>query len=396
MSFNKKTVRDINVSGKRVIVRVDWNVPGDESGAVTDDFRITMSKPTIEVLVSGGASKIILLSHRGRPKSGYSAKLSMEKVAQKAGEVLNQSVEFIAGKFDETMKDRIERVGTKIVLLENTRFDDREKANSLELAKLFAGCGDIFVVDGFAVAHRSDASITGIAKFLPSVAGLLLENEVSALQAAIDHPQQPVLAITGGSKLETKLPLLEKFMKLADQIVVAGVMANTLLVAQGYNIGESVYDKDEIPKAKEMLDLAKASNVSLVLPSRQVAVGKSLADKKRRDVSLKDVEEDDLILDFGDESIVEVLELISQARTIIWNGPLGYYENPVFAKGSQMVAKAIAASDARSVVGGGDTADIVNSLRLADNFTHVSTGGGASLELLAGHKLPAVEVLEDK
>jgi phosphoglycerate kinase len=221
---------------------------------------------------------------------------------------------------------------------------EKKLAIALSWLNCLLSCGDIFVVDGFAVAHRSDASITGIAKFLPSVAGLLLENEVSALQAAIDHPQQPVLAITGGSKLETKLPLLEKFMKLADQIVVAGVMANTLLVAQGYNIGESVYDKDEIPKAKEMLDLAKASNVSLVLPSRQVAVGKSLADKKRRDVSLKDVEEDDLILDFGDESIVEVLELISQARTIIWNGPLGYYENPVFAKGSQMVAKAIAAS----------------------------------------------------
>jgi phosphoglycerate kinase len=394
--FNKKTVRDIDVTGKQVIVRVDWNVPGDDRGEVTDNFRIFKSKPTIDSLLGAGASKLVLLSHRGRPKTGFTEELSMKKVAEKATEVLGETVEFVGNKFDEDLKSIVQKSKSKIVLLENTRFDEREKSGNPELAELLAQNGDIFVVDGFAVAHRNDASITGIAKFLPSVAGLLLEEEVTSLLAAIDNPEKPVLAITGGSKLETKLPLLENFIEKTDRIVVAGVMANTLLVAQGYDVGKSVYDEEELLKANEMLDLAKDNNVAFVLPTSQVAVGKSLDDKNRRDVSLKDVEQDDLILDFGDESIAEVLELISQARTIIWNGPLGYYENPVFAKGSQMVAKAISASDARSVVGGGDTADVVNSLGLADKFTHVSTGGGASLELLAGHKLPAVEVLEDK
>jgi len=392
MTFAKKTIRDVSLNGKRVVYRPDWNVPGDVDGNVTDDFRIRAVKPTVDYLLEQNVSQIVILSHRGRPKDNES-KLSLRKVAEKASEVLGHEVAFN----DEVLDDfSAELPSGKIVLLENVRFYEGEKAQTAEFIDRLVSFGEVFVSDCFAVAHRASSSITGIAYKLPAVAGFLMENEVTKINQAINDPAKPVLAITGGAKLETKLPLLENFMKFADQIVVAGVMANTMLVAKGFSIGASIYDEAEVETAKDIIAKVEVSNAELILPLHSVAVGKSVEDTDRKEVSLKQIESNDLILDFGQADIGLVIDKVNQAKTIIWNGPLGYYENKVFAKGSDEVAQAIANSDAISVVGGGDTGDVVNTLGLADQFTHVSTGGGASLELMSGKKLPGIESLLDK
>ncbi|MBP6042294.1 phosphoglycerate kinase [Candidatus Saccharibacteria bacterium] len=394
--FNKKTVKDIDFTNKRVLMRVDLDVPWDENGMVMDDFRIRDFIPTLEYLLEQNAS-VVLIGHRGRPKQPE-VKTSTEQVAKFLDKKISATVKFVDDAGGEQSIEAAKQLKPgEVLVCQNLRFyGDKDKPMNVEFAKSLSKLGEYFVQNAFSNSHRDHASMVGINQFLPSVAGFSIEREVIQLTKTIENPEHPVLAITGGAKLETKLPLLESFMKIADQIVCAGVMANTLLVAQGHNVGKSIYDADEIEKAKEMLALAKKNSVSFVLPSKQVAVGTSLDDVNRRDIALDEISDNDLILDFGDESIDEVLELINQARTIIWNGPLGYYENEVFAKGSQTVARTIAKSSARSVVGGGDTADVINSLGLASQFTHVSTGGGASLELLAGHKLPAVEALLDK
>ena len=394
--FNKKTVKDIDFTNKRVLMRVDLDVPWDENGMVMDDFRIRDFIPTLEYLLEQSAS-VVLIGHRGRPKQ-HEVKTSTEQVAKFLDKKISATVKFVDDAGGEQSIEAAKQLKSgEVLVCQNLRFyGEKDKPMNVEFAKSLSKLGEYFVQNAFSNSHRDHASMVGINQFLPSVAGFSIEREVIQLTKTIENPEHPVLAITGGAKLETKLPLLESFMKIADQIVCAGVMANTLLVAQGHNVGKSIYDADEIEKAKEMLALAKKNSVSFVLPSKQVAVGTSLDDVNRRDIALDEISDDDLILDFGDESIDEVLELINQARTIIWNGPLGYYENEVFAKGSQTVARTIAKSSARSVVGGGDTADVINSLGLASQFTHVSTGGGASLELLAGNKLPAVEALLDK
>ncbi|HEX5456514.1 MAG TPA: phosphoglycerate kinase [Candidatus Saccharimonadales bacterium] len=393
--FKKKTVKDIDVANKKIVIRLDWNVPGDDKGEVTDDFRIKASLPTLNYLLEKDCS-IVILSHRGRPEN-HEEQLSLEPVARKASQVIGRKVGFVDDLVGETAQEAVAGMGPgDVLLLQNTRFYPEEKSGDEAFAKKLAGYGEIFVFDAFAVAHRNDTSAVGIDKFLPSVAGFLVENEISQLSKAIDDPKKPVLAITGGAKLETKLPLLDNFMLFADNIVVAGVMANILLFAQSYSVGKSVFDQEDLSMAEDVLRKAKAAGVRFVLPFSGVAVGKSLDDNDRREITLDEIEKDDLILDFGQKSLDEVKKLISQAHTIIWNGPLGYYENSVFAEGSKQVAKAISESDAVSIVGGGDTADVVNSLGIAGKFTHVSTGGGASLDFMSGKKLPGIEALLDK
>lgn len=393
--FKKKTVKDIDVANKKIVMRLDWNVPYDDEGEVTDDFRIKASLPTLNYLLEKNCS-VVILSHRGRPKD-HEKQLSLEPVAKKATEIIGRKVGFVDDLVGEAAEKAV--AGLKlgdVLLLQNTRFYPEEKSGDEAFAKKLASYGEIFVFDAFAVAHRNDTSAVGIDKFIPSVAGFLVENEINQLAKAIDDPEKPVLAITGGAKLETKLPLLDNFMHFADHIVVAGVMANILLFAQSYSVGKSVFDQEDLTTAEDVLRKAKAEGVRFVLPFSGVAVGKSLDDKERREITLDKIEKDDLILDYGQKSLDEVKELIKEAKTIIWNGPLGYYENPVFAEGSQQVAEAIAESGTESIVGGGDTADVVNSLGIADKFTHVSTGGGASLDFMSGKKLPGVEALLDK
>lgn len=393
--FNKKTIRDIDVSNKRIVLRLDWDVPGDNDGNVTDDFRIRASMPTVGYLLKHGCS-LVVLSKRGRP-DGPSRNLSMEKVAEKASEIIGRQVKFVDDLIGETARSAVNDLKSgEILLLQNTRFYPQEKFGDEGFARQLAGYGEIFVFDAFAMAHRNETSVVGIDKFLPSVSGLLIEKEITELSKAIDNPKKPVLAITGGAKLETKLPLLDNFMRLADHIVVAGVMANILLYASGYSVGKSVFDETELSTAKKILEEAESAGVKFILPLEGVAVGKELEAKERREVDLDNVATDEYILDFGQKSIAKVKDLIDRANTIIWNGPLGYYENPAFAVGSQETAKAIAESPAQSIVGGGDTADVVNSLGLVDKFTHVSTGGGASLDFMSGKELPGVEALLDK
>lgn len=391
--FSKKTIKDIDVSNKKVIVRIDWDVPADENGGVTDDFRIRSSLETVKYLLDQNCS-LILLSKRGRPKDGYSEKLSMKKVAEKASQLLGMSVK-VVDNIEELQNLNMQ--SKEIVLLENIRFWPEEKAGDVEFAKKLAGLGDVFVNEAFAMAHRKDASVVGIPQFIPAVAGLNLSNEVEKLSSVIQNPVRPVLAVTGGAKLETKLPLLNKLMELADHIVVAGVMANTLLAAMGRNVGKSIYDENEIEAAKNIIQKAQEKSIQLVLPTEDVGVADTPDSTSRLDKNLSELTDNDMILDFGPKSTQKVLGLLRDSKTIIWNGPLGYYENELFAQASQTLAQAISArEDLVSVVGGGDTADIVNSLDLADKFTHVSTGGGASLELLSGNTLPGVDCLENK
>lgn len=393
--FDKETIRDIDIDNKQIVFRADWDVPAAEDGSVTDDFRIRASVPSIEYMLDHECS-IVVISKRGRPE-GPSRQLSMEPVAEAAGKILGREVAFVDDVVGEQAREAVKGLKSgDILLLQNTRFYPEEEAGDENFAKTLASYGDVFVFDAFAMAHRSEASVTGINKFLPSVAGFLIEKEITALSKAIDNPKKPVLAITGGAKLETKLPLLDNFMQFADNIVVAGVMANILLKVSGHNIGKSVFDQDELGRAEDVLTKAEAEGVKFVLPFEGVAVGRDLKDGERREVPIDGVGDEDYILDFGQGSIEAVKKLINEASTIIWNGPLGYYENPVFAVGSQEVAKAIAASPVESVVGGGDTADVVNSLGLAGKFSHVSTGGGASLDFMSGKKLPGVEALMDK
>ncbi len=393
--FNKETIKDIDIAGKNIVARLDWNVPGDETGEVTDDFRIRANLPTLDYLLERDC-RVVILSHRGRPE-GREAEFSLAPVARKAGEILGREVKFVDDLTGEAAQSAVSELKQgETLLLENTRFYPEEKSADEEFAQKLAGYGEIFVFDAFAVAHRSDASVVGINKFLPSVAGFLVEKEITELSKAIDNPERPVLAITGGAKLETKLPLLDNLMRLSDNIVVAGVMANILLHAMGHKVGKSVFDDEDVATARKVLEKAESQNVEFVLPADDIAVGKDIDDKQRREISLEDIADDDLILDFGAKSVANIIELINKANTIIWNGPLGLYENPAFAEGSNRIAQAIADSSAVSVVGGGDTADVVNSLGLAGRFTHESTGGGASLDFMSGKKLPAIEALLNK
>ncbi len=393
--FSKKTIHDIDLQGKRVLLRVDWDIPWDNDGNITDDYRLAHSLPTISYIMEHGAS-IVIIAHRGRPKD-HEPEMSLKHVAEQLGRRLNKTVQFVSDCVGREVVETANQLKIgEVLVCENLRFHPEEKANDPDFARQLATLGEVFVQNAFANTHRDHASMTGVTKYLPSVAGLLIEQEISAITHAVQDPQQPVVAITGGAKLETKLPLLEQFMKIANRIVIGGVMANTMLVAKGYQIGKSIYDEAELNVAKEMLNKAKESNTELLLPLQDVAVGESVDVTNRRVVATDSVGENDLILDFGQKSIDSVIEAIKPAATIIWNGPLGYFENPLFAIGSNTLAKAIADSSATSIVGGGDTADVINSLGLVDKFTHVSTGGGASLELMAGKYLPAVEALLDK
>jgi len=394
MAFDKRTVKDIDVTGKRAVLRVDWDIPWDKDGNMTDDYRLVHSMPTIQYLLEHNAS-VVILAHRGRPKD-HEPNLSLKPIAEELGKRLGSEVQFAVDCLGEkTLAQASALKPGEILVCENLRFHPEEKANDPAFAESLSKLGEVFVQNAFANSHRDHASMTGITHYLPAVAGLLIAEEVHAISGAVEHPEKPVVAITGGAKLETKLPLLEKFMQIADTIVVGGVMANTMLVAQGKAVGKSIFDPAELDTATVMLAKAHETDTELILPLDDVAVGTSVEDNTRREVATNQVAADDIILDFGEKSMDKILGAIKPARTVIWNGPLGYFENPVFAKGSNELAQALAKSDATTVVGGGDTADVINSLGLTDKFTHVSTGGGASLELMAGHKLPAIEALQE-
>lgn len=399
MAFNKKTIRDIEIAGKKVLVRVDYNLPGDDSGKVTDNYRIQASLPTLHYLLDQDCS-LVLISHRGRPDGEKSDRYSLKQVAKSLTLLMDRSVKFV----DDCISDEAFETSSKlkpgeVLLLENLRFHNEEEENDDVFAQKLAKHGELFVQDAFGVAHRKHASLDAITNHLESVAGLLLEKEVNKISDAINNPKHPLVAILGGAKVRDKIDLIDMFIKKADILVVGGAIANTFLhdnAFGSYNIGNSMYDKGESEIVRRVKEDLQESNTELILPLYDVIVGPDPKSNESRVVSTNQVSGNDVILDYGPESLKAVVAAIQRAGTVIWNGTVGYAENPTFAQGSLAIARTIAKSPADGIVGGGDTAGFVHGAGLADKFEHVSTGGGAALELMAGKKLPGVEALEPK
>jgi len=392
--LDKKTVRDIDVSGKRVLVRVDFNVP-ISNGVVTDNSRIKAALPTIEYLIDKGA-KIILMSHLGRPK-GVEDRYRLDPVAQNLADLLGREV----GKADATVGDEVKQAVSKmeprdILLLENLRFNEGEKKNDPEFAKELASLADVYINDAFGASHRAHASIVGVTEYLPAVAGFLLEKEVDTLAALLKNPERPFVAVLGGSKVSDKIGVIDKFLDIVDSIIIGGGMAFTFLKAKGFEIGKSLLEEDRLDSSKRALELADQKDIAIYLPSDVVIAQEISPDAEARVVPIDSIPEDWMGLDIGPDTIDVYRDVIGSARTIFWNGPMGVFEIDQFSRGTEEIAKAIADSNATSVVGGGDSIAALRKFHLEGKVSFVSTGGGASLELLEGKPLPGVESLADK
>lgn len=390
--FNKKTVRDIDLKGKKVLVRVDFNVPIKE-GKVTDDTRVRAALPTIEYLLQQGAA-VILFSHLGRPKGGPDPKYSMKPVAEYLGGLVKAPVHFAeeaAGpKAEEAAKNL--KPG-EILVLENTRFFPLEEKNDEALAKQFASLADVYVMDAFGSAHRAHSSTEGVAKYLPAVAGFLMEKEIQYLGSAITDPKRPFVAILGGAKISDKIGVIRNLLQKADTILIGGGMANTFLKAQGYPVADSLVENEVLDLARELLNEGKTK---IRLPVDMVIATSADEGAEMKTVPTGPVPDGWRILDVGPETVENFGKVIKSAKTVVWNGPMGLFEVARFAEGTFGVARALAESDATSIVGGGDSAAAIQQSGLADKITHISTGGGASLEMLEGIALPGVAALQDK
>ncbi len=388
----KKTVRDVDVRGKRVLVRVDFNVPLDKQGTITDDTRIVAALPTVRYLVEHGA-KVILISHLGRPDGKVVERLRLNPVAARLGELLGKPV----AKTDDVVGPAVEEAVARlrpgdVLLLENVRFHPEEEANDKEFARRLAELGELFVNDAFGTAHRAHASTAGVAAYLPAVAGLLMDKEISTMGKALADPERPFVALIGGAKVSTKIAVLENLLTKVDRLLIGGAMANTFLRAQGYDTGRSLVEEDKIDVAQTLL---QQGGEKLLLPVDVVVAEKAEATAATKVVPVAEIPETMMVVDVGPETVATYADVIKGAKTVIWNGPLGIFEIPPFAAGTKAMAEALAASDAVSIVGGGDSVAALEQLGLADKITHVSTGGGASLEFLEGKPLPGVEVLQD-
>ena len=394
--MKKKTFKDIEVSGKRVFVRVDFNVPQNENGKITDDTRIRAALPTINYLVKQGA-KVILCSHLGRPKGVVNEKYSLAPVAERLSELLNMPVAMAKDVIGPSAKELTSKMENgDIVLLENVRFHAEEEANDNDFAKELASLADVYVNDAFGTAHRAHASTAGIAKFLPAVAGFLMDSEIMALSNAVENAEKPLVVILGGAKVSDKINVIAKLMTKATTLLIGGAMANTFLAAKGYNVGLSKYEQDRIDVAKELMEKAESLNVNLLLPVDVLAGNEFNPDAKRKIFPADKIGDGYQAMDIGKKTRKLYAEEIKKAKTIIWNGPMGVFEFKKFSKGTLAVAKAVAKSGAVSVVGGGDSVAALQQLGYANRVTHLSTGGGATLEFLEGKNLPGVAMLEDK
>ena len=394
--FAKRTIRDVDPSGKKVLVRVDFNVPLAD-GAVADDTRIRAALPTITYLLERGAA-IALCSHLGRPK-GPEPKQSLRPVARRLGELLRRELPLLPDSVGPAVRDVVGKLRSgEVVLLENVRFHPEEEKNDLAFAKELARGYDLYVNDAFGAAHRAHASTEGVARILPAHAGLLLEKELLALGGLVESPQRPFLAIIGGAKVSTKIDVLRALLARVDALAIGGGMANTFLLATGCKIGRSLAEPDRAGEASAILDDAKAQGKRVLLPD-DVLCAPSVDDDGARRATVKkvdDVPDDQSIVDVGPRTIELYATEIRRVKTIFWNGPLGVFEIPTFATGTKRVAELLAASGAVTVVGGGESVQAVEELGLADRMTHVSTGGGASLELIEGKTLPGVAAIPDR
>ncbi len=393
--MNKKSIRDINVSNKRVIVRVDFNVPLDASFHITDDRRITAALPTIKHLLSQGASKVILVSHLGRPKgTGFEKDFSLAPVAKRLQEVLGQSVELLNDCIGADVKNGIAKSAAKVILLENVRFHKEEEKNDAAFAKELASLADIYVNDAFGTAHRAHASTAGITAYLPSVAGLLIEKELQYLGSAINNPKRPLVVILGGAKVSDKIELIKNLIPKANGIIIGGGMAYTFLKAQGIAIGNSKLEKDKIDLARELLEQAKKAGVEIALTTDFVITQSFMSDDCKISDTIPDGWES---LDIGPKTRANYKAILAKAKTIVWNGPLGVFERAAYEKGTLEIAQYLAElKDATVIIGGGDSAAAVAKFGLEDKMAHISTGGGASLEFLEGKELPGITALNNK
>lgn len=390
--IGKKTVRDIDVRGRRVLVRADLNVP-IENGVITDDTRIRESLPTIRYLLDHGA-QVIVCSHLGRPK-GPDPALSLAPVAGRMANLLGQEVLFAEDCVGPKAEAAVQAMGHHVLLLENLRFHPEEEKNDPEFARQLASLAEIFVNDAFGAAHRAHASTEGVTHYLPAVAGLLMEKEVRYLGALVANPPHPFAAVVGGAKVSSKLPAIQHLLPEVDLLLVGGGMANTFLKAKGYEIGASLVEDELLDAARAVMRDAESRGVELRLPVDVVVASRFAADAETATVPVDAVPPGYLILDIGPETVRQFADALQRAKAVVWNGPMGVFEMEPFANGSFELARAIAGLDAVTVVGGGETAAVVAAAGLQDRFTHVSTGGGASLEMLEGKTLPGVAALLD-
>ena len=394
--MNKKTVKDIELKDKKVLVRCDFNVPMDKNRNITDNRRIVAALPTIKYLLEQNC-KVVLCSHLGRPKGEFKPEFSLKPVAKELSKLLGQEVIMAEDVIGEDAKNKAENLKNgEVLLLENVRFHREETDNDPEFAKKLASFGEVFVNDAFGTAHRAHASTEGVTKYLPAVSGFLIEKELKFLGEALENPERPFVAILGGSKVSDKIGVIENLLEKVDTLIIGGGMAYTFFKAQGYSIGDSLCEEDKCDLALEIMEKAKQKKVKFLLPIDN-KVGKEFKpDTESKTVKSTEIPDGWEGLDIGEETIKLYKEELQNAKTIVWNGPLGVFEFDQFAVGTNEIAKALGDIDAIKIIGGGDSAAAVEKAGLADKMTHISTGGGASLEFLEGKKLPGIEALMDK
>ncbi len=398
-TYNKKTVEDVDVAGKRVLVRCDFNVP-QKDGVITSDKRIVEALPTIKYLMNKGA-KVILCSHMGKPKGEVNPKYSLASVAKRLTELLGVKVTLCADTIGPDAKAKAAALKDgEVILLENTRFDPREEKNDDTFVKELASLAEIYVSDAFGAVHRAHASTAGVAKYLPAVCGYLIQKEISVMGKALTDPARPFVAILGGAKVSDKLNVIDNLLGKVDTLIIGGGMAYTFLAAKGYGVGTSLLDSEKIDYCRTMMEKAEKNGVKLLLP-----IDTTITDKFPDPIDAKvevefvdsdKIPADKMGLDIGPKTAELYAKAVKEAKTVVWNGPMGVFENPILAAGTIAVAKALAESDAITIVGGGDSAAACEQLGFADRITHISTGGGASLEFLEGKDLPGISCLLDK
>ncbi|GIO10269.1 phosphoglycerate kinase [Brevibacillus reuszeri] len=392
--MNKKSIRDVELAGKRVFCRVDFNVPMQD-GVITDDTRIRAAVPTIRFLMEAGA-KVILASHFGRPKGQVVEEMRLTPVASHLSTLLDKQVR----KLDDSKGAEVEAVVERmengdVILLENVRFHAGEEKNDPELAKSFAALADLFVNDAFGAAHRAHASTAGIAQYIPAVAGLLMEKEIRFMGGALTRPERPFTAIVGGAKVKDKIAVIENLLTKVDHLIIGGGMANTFLKAQGFGIGASLCEDDKLDLARSLMEQAKERGVQLLMPVDVVVADRFAADAEKKTVAIDAIPDGWMALDIGPKSVEEFQRVIIASKTVVWNGPMGVFEMDAFAQGTIGVAKAMAECAGTTIIGGGDSVAAVEKAGVAEQMTHISTGGGASLEFMEGKELPGLAVLTD-
>ena len=395
--MSKKTVKDIDLKGKKVLVRCDFNVPLDENRNITDNTRIVAALPTIKYLLENNCS-VILCSHLGRPKGEFKPEFSLAPVAKELSRLLDKEVIMAKDVIGEDAKTKAANLKPgEILLLENVRFHREETDNDPEFSKELASMAEVYVNDAFGAAHRAHASTVGVASYLPAVSGFLIEKELKFLGEALDNPVRPFMAILGGAKVSDKIGVIDSLLEKVDTLMIGGGMAYTFFKAQGYNVGNSMCEEDKLDLARELMQKAKDKGVKLMLPV-DTRVGKEFKpDTESKTVAWTEIPDDWEGFDIGEKTIEMFSEELRKAKTVVWNGPLGLFEFDQFAKGTNAIAKVLAElTDATTIIGGGDSAAAVRKAGLQDKMTHISTGGGASLEFLEGKKLPGIECLQDK